>query len=811
MRRGILVFLLLFPLVLAAPIREIRVEGADPVLATLARIALPIGIGDEVQPDRLEDLAEAVRETGYFEDVEIALENGVLIVKVRPNPPIAEVRIEAQAFPPEQLAAYLANQLALEPGTTFNPKKAEEARQLLSELYRKQGFPFAPQVKLEAERKNDGVHLVYRIHEQPPLTALKITGAHWVSLETIKAAFLPLVREKKFVWPLYLEAVQKVNALYAERGYRGSGVDPERTHLADGVLTVVIRELKISRVDPDGLPVSPVQVGDPFNYDRLVEAVAELTRELGREVRFDVQMEKDGVFVRFSLGEKTYGVIREIRIEGATAFPEETLKSVLVQKVGAPFSPELAKADFERLVQYYQKAGYALVPKPDYRFENGVYLLRLHEVKIGGYELHWQGSHRTKDFVILRELPKPGTLFSVPKLREGIGRVLRLGILAGPPEVRTKPGPREDLLIVELQLKEGKTVVFAPAIAWSSQSGWSGQLNLSDKNLWGRAHNASLNLSFVENDAGDNLSFSLSYQIPWLYIDVADFKEKRTSVRFSAYSIPYGDFPILDKENDQETGWEYTERRSGLAFSVTRPLTERINLELGFEGQWVRTLLETQNPPEDSSYDEAKARSLLPNNYANALTYSTLTYRDTDDAFYPTTGRVAQAHLGYGLVFPEGEKARSFIPFWIGYKAYEAKDPERRSVFAARIAFGALLGAPPESRYFTVGGSDPELTMLRGYASRSFVGTRFMSSSIEYRYDFRFESVITRTIIGIVFADLGSAWMPGDIPDLRLGFGFGLQLNLGYGAVQFPALRIDYGFSVENPRGMLHFRIGPVF
>jgi len=810
MRRGILLFFLFFSLALAAPIQEIRVEGADPVLATLAKIALPVRVGDEVRPDELEKLAEAVRETGYFEHVEVTFQDGVLLVNVRPNPPLAEVRIEAKAFPPEKLAAYLADQLALTPGTTFNPLKAEKGRQLLSELYRKQGFPFAPEVRLEIDRQDDGVHLTYKIHEEPPLTGLKITGAHWVPIEEIKNAFLYLMKEKKFVWPLYLEAVQKVGALYAERGYRGSGVDLERTHLTEGVLTVVIRELKITQVDPDGLPKSPVQVGAPFNYDQLVEAVAELTRELGREVKFDYRIEKDGVAVRFALGDKKYGVIKEIRIEGATAFSPEELKAQLVQKVGDPFSPQLAKADFERLLAYYQKAGYALVPKPDFSFNDGVYTQRLREVKIASYRLEWQGSHRTKDFVILRELPKPGTLLSVQDIRKGVGQILRLGILAGPPEIRTQPGPSEDQVIVVLQLKEGKTVVLAPAIAWSSQNGWSGQVSLSDKNLWGRAHNASLNLSFVENDAGDNLSFSLSYQIPWLYIDFADFKEKRTSVRFSAYSIPYGNFPLKD-ENDEETGWEYTERRSGFSISGSRPITDRVTVELGLEGQWVKTELETLDPPEDPTIDESTARTLLPANYANTLAFSTTTYRDTDDPFYPTRGRVIQVHAGYGLVFPEGESAEGFAPLWATYKAYEAQDPERRSVFAVRVAAGALLGSPPESRYFNMGGSEPELTMLRGYNPRSFTGTRLFGTSLEYRYDFQFESVLTRTIIGIVFADLGSVWMPGDEFDLHAGFGFGVQLNLGYGAVQFPAIRLDYGFSAENPRGVLHFRIGPVF
>ena len=802
-----LVFLLL--IALAAPVREVRVEGAEPPLSVLAEIALPVRPGDEVDPENLTLLAQAVKATGYFEAVEVAYENGTLIVRVRPNPKITEVRIVAQAFPPEKLATYLADKLAVAPGATYNPKKAEKAKELLGELYRKQGFPFFPEVELKATREADGVHLAYRILEDPPLKGLRIQGAHWVPEDAIKAAFTPLVQKGKFLWPLYVEAVQQVNKLYAEKGYRGSGVDPERTLLSDGVLNLVLRELKVVAVDKDGLPYAPIEVGAPFNYDRLMEAVAELTRTLGREVRFKAELEKGGVRLRFALGERVYGTIQAIRIVGATAFSEAELKAVLLQKVGDPFSPELAKADYERLVAHYQKAGYALVPKPDFSFENGVYRIRVREVRIAGYRLNWEGGHRTQDFVVLRVFPKPGSLFSVPAIREGIGELLKLGILAGPPAVHTLKGPSEDRVLLELSLKEAKTVVIAPAIAWSSQNGWSGQVSLSDKNLWGRAHQASLNLSFVENEAGDNLSFTLSYRIPWLYLDLFDLKETPTSIGFAAYSIPYGNFKLKDGETD--TGWEYTERRSGATFSVARPLSDRLTLTTEVEGQWVKTELETLNPPDASDYDENEAKALLPRNYTNALASATLTYSDTDDPFYPTLGQVGTLHLGYGLAFPEGEPVQGFAPLWASYKTYAAQDEERRSVFALRVVAGAILGSPPKSRHFTLGGSEPEIAMLRGYHPRSFTGTRLLAGSIEYRYDFRFQSAVTRTVIGVVFADMGAVWLPGEDPEPHFGFGVGVQLNLGYGAVQFPAIRLDYGFSSASPSGVLHFRIGPVF
>jgi len=811
MRRLLLALTLVLLPAFAASIQKIEVVGADPVLATLAEIALPVREGDPLEKVDPAAIRRAVLATGYFQDVQVRLKDGTLQVAVVPNPPVAEVVIDAKAFPPEKIAAVLARELALEAGTTFNPQKAEEGQSRIQTLYRQQGFPFRPEVELSVEKKGDGVHLHYRVKETAPVTRVEVKGATLVDPEAIRQAFRPLVEKKTFDWALFLAGVQRVAELYAEKGFRGSGVDPQTTRLTDGVLAVTVRELKVVKVEPDGLPRVPLKVGSPFNYDRLVEQVAELTRELGREVKFEVYPEGGyGVRVVFRLGERRYGVIRKIRIEGATAFSEGELRNLLVQRPGDPFSPQLARADFERILAHYRKAGYLLLQKPDFTFSNGVYTLHLHEVRIAGYRLHWQGGHRTQDFVILRELPKPGSLFSVPALREGIGKLLRLGLLAEPPAANPVPANRPDRVWVELTLKEAKTVVIAPAVAWSSQSGWSGQVTLSDKNLWGRAHDAGLNLAFVENDAGDNLSLTLHYNIPWLYLDFADLKETPTSVGFSISSIPYGNFKLLDA-NGKETGWEYTERRTGLSLSAGRPLGERWRIDAGLEAQWVSTLLETRNPPANPTVPEPTARSLLPAPYANGLIAGTLTYSDADDPTYPTTGRVAALHLGYGLVFPTGAPNQSFAPAWVSYKTYAAEDPDRRSVFAVRVAAGALLGAPPESRYFTLGGSEPELAMLRGYQPREFSGTRLLSGSLEYRYDFHLASAVTRTVIGIAFVDFGSVWNPGDDPVFHAGWGIGVQLNLGYGAVQFPAIRFDYGFSPLHPDGVLHFRIGPVF
>ncbi len=43
------------------------------------------------------------------------------------------------------------------------------------------------------------------------------------------------------------------------------------------------------------------------------------------------------------------------------------------------------------------------------------------------------------------------------------------------------------------------------------------------------------------------------------------------------------------------------------------------------------------------------------------------------------------------------------------------------------------------------------------------------------------------------------------------GAGVGVQVNLGFGGVILPAVRMDYAFSERHPRGVFSFRVGPVF
>ena len=817
MRRVAAVLLLLVGLAFAVPLSQIVIEGADPVLSALARVNLPVEPGQDIEKIDLHQVEQSLLESGYFAKVKAAIDGDILRIVVEPNPRITSVAVEANSIPESALLDLLDKELAIGPGAIYNPVRAQEGAERIGHFYREQGFPFVPQVSFEAKEGEDGVVLTYKVNESAPVKELEIKGATVFKVEDLQEYFKPLMEAGKFEWDLYRSAVQQINQKYYDAGYRYSGVDVRRSVLENKRLTIYIKELIVDAIDTSSLgdvELQGIEVGKPLNYDKLLDDIAQLSRQLGLEVKMQLNDLGDGkVAIILTPGEVRYGPISEIKIVGATAIDENELKKVLRLKTGDLFSPELAQEDFVSIQKLYRERGFEILPQPDFSYKDGVYTQRIHELKIESYRIEWIGDHTTQDFVILRELPKPGSLMSVPEIREGISNLLRAGLLAEPPRVTTERGTAPDRVVLVLGLKEAHTTVLAPAIAWSSIEGWSGQASLSTKNLWGRAHQASLSLSFGQNDAGDNFAFSASYSIPWLWIDFADFKEVPTSLSFSVYSRPIGNLPLNDTNGDP-TGWEYTERRSGGKFSIGRPWSQKLkNLKvyLNLEAEWVYPKLEVNDPNKPSNPDEATARSLLPVPYQSYLIGTSATYSTVKNPDYPTQGFVLMGSVSYGLNIPYGKPLNQFVPAWITYKTYTDIEGDPHQAFAMRASAGVVLGNPPASRVFFLGGNQAEISTLRGYNPMEFSGRYLLSSSYEYRYDFGFKSSFSQTIIGIVFVDLGTVWNPGDNFDLKAGYGLGVQLNLGYGSVLLPALRFDYGFSSEHPTGVFHFRIGPVF
>lgn len=878
-RLAVLALLLLLFVPLAAAqdgvegrIVEVRVDGTN-TYADIVKTIITTRVGSEAASIDLEAERNRVYSLGTFSSVSVETQSSaagpVLVISVEQNPLIGEVEFEGvETLDRGGLLERLAGTHLLEAGRVYNTIRASEAQATIRQAYRQAGFPFDVSVDLEVMQAPDlaatadaiPVRLTYIVDESAEVDEAVIEGNTVFDDDTLETMFLGVTSAEQFDARLYSEAVQAVSRRYALAGYRGSGIDAEATSLVDGVLEVVVKELKISSLDTTALGVDPADLtlapGDLFNYDVLLDDVKRLAQGRSSDVQLEAAVTPTGgVRVTFRLGApETAGPVDAIEFEGNTVLSNDQLREVLKLEVGDTFTSAVAQEDFGAMVRAYQEEGYRVLTQPDFSYDDGTYIQRVTELKLAGYGVEYDGEvGATKDFVVTRYLPETGTVVNDDAIVAGLLDVARLGVL-DVVNYRLEQTEARDEARVVVTVRKRQTGELRPAAQYATDTGFSASIAYAERNFLGRAHNVGAELNVLNSDVGILVGGRLSYEIPWLYVDALDLREVPTSLSASLFSVVANNQPLSaggqttlpypglapTEENRVRVG-EYASRSTGLGFSVGRPIAPNTSLTFGANGAYTQYMLE---PPRVDCEVEggevtnasncflpsSEAYQYLPTSGLAAFTNIRVNYDDRDDPDFPTQG--IGAYGGFGVGFGNdflhpvtGDKSfYMFEQVTAGGRTYvrladiipdEVSDENH--VFAVRLDVGHQFGALyPTSKRFFVGRSNDVATQIRGYTREDFNLSRsYVTSSFEYRYDFQLSTFATQTVIGIVFADVGwASGVPG-MPEYQTpvfaGAGVGVQVNLGFGGVLLPAVRLDYAFSERHRAGVFSFRVGPVF
>ena len=856
----------------AGPIIEVRVEGTTQY-ADIVRTIVAARVGSEAARVDLEAERNRVYTIGTFEEVTIAIENRgagpILIIRVRENPPVAGVEVVGSALlNNEQLRDAIVAEHLLDAGRTLNTLRAERAIGTLRAIFRSVGFPFDIDITLEllqapdAERSNGRtpVRVRYTIDESATLREVVFEPSAVFSEPELQALAARLRSSEDFSFPVYRALVDQIGDRYFESGLRQSGVDLDRSTLENGLLTVRFRELRIAAFDTVALGIDAsslsLAVGDLFNYDRLLEDVRNLAVGRSADVRIETLATATGaVRVRFVVGPPdTAGPVQQVVIEGNTRISDEALLELFAMGVGDTFTSLFAEEDFRRIRAAYDTLGVVIEGRPDFQYRDGVYVQRITELKIAGYELIYEGdTGRTQERVITRYLPAVGEVVDLREVDNGLRQVARLGVVTPVNRILVPTGELGSVT-VEVYLRANATGLLQPGAQYSTATGLSGNVSYAESNLWGLAHNVSAELSLVNSDLGLQVGAGVRYAVPWLDVDLLDFRVVPTSISVALFStvdinqplsadgrftVAYPGLDAEIEENQVRVG-EYLIRSTGASFSVGRrvlPFTDLIlsgratfdayRLEPVQEACAVEAGVVTN--PTSCALPEDDAAAFLPQGGLNAFVSAGLGFDNRDSVDFPREGVAANVSFGYGwgndMADPESNVSTSYAytQTQAGLRTYLALADvvegmtDRNHVFAVRLNVGAQFGdSYPENRRFRVGNVQNTATEIRGYRDTDFDPTRtYVTSSVEYRYDFGLDTFATETVVAILFVDLG--YVPSlqannpDVSPLAASAGAGVQLNLGFAGVALPALRFDYGFSPRNPTGVFSFRVGSVF
>ncbi len=895
---------------MGATLTDIRIEGASATLEPLIRVNLTSRAGVPVADINLEAERNAVVNMGSFQQVSLSIENTVagpvLFVRVEENPPIRAVAlrgITAFADNLPEIRNLLAQQNFVASGQIYNSRRAREAIASLQAIYQQNAaYPGEIPVTLEvqpvgaqaagdtpqegapqagAAQQGDtanpeaqrqaaddaalasaqAVRLVYTVNEAPAMDTLTFSGNTVLSTDELAAIFRPLENLDTFDIPTYLRLVNQVGTDYAERGFRGSGVNAAGSTLTGGTLNIAIQELTILSLNTTAIGIDPTQFsigpGDLYNYDTLLADIKRLAKGRSEDIRLEPGQPIGGaVQVVFASGPpESAGPITNIDISGNTVFTDAELKLQLGLKAGDTFTSALAAEDFTRLQTFYTQAGYLLVTTPDYNFRNGVYSQKLQEIKIAGYQVDLQTANpRTSRRVITRYLPKVGTVYNQTVMDQDMIQISQLQVVrVAPIGSRIShilvPTDNPTRVIVRFIGEEAPSRTISPSAELSTEGGltFGADVAVSDNNLFGLAHNASASLSAKTSDIGFLLGGNIAYTIPWLDIDFLDFKQTPTTVSAEIFSevtsnqqlLSNGKLrvcpsdPAADPTNCPLIG-EYTERNTGFRFSVGRPIipnlsanvsTQFTNSDYFTEPSDSDKICETETPGEGSTcylpYEQAQA--YIPQSGFNAFLGSNVAYDTRNNPQAPTSGYrfTIGGGVGFGNDFSvdDVQQGYTYEQLEVGARTYITPFANPNHVFAFRLNAGKQFGNPelyPSSRLFVIGDTNNEATQIRGYRRDDINPSQtYAVGTAEYRYDFGLSTAVTQTIVGIGFLDLGYASSvagfegQGQVQPLLGSVGVALQLNIGFGGgLALPPLRFDYGISPKNPTGVFGFRLG---
>jgi outer membrane protein insertion porin family len=508
-----------------------------------------------------------------------------------------------------------------------------------------------------------------------------------------------------------------------------------------------------------------------------------------------VSEDKKWVFITLKVQEGPRFSVNDISFQGEVLFPEEDILEKIKMKPGDTYSEEVLRKDIQLLTEMYQDEGYAfanvlrtlqIVPGEnkvdvEFSFEKG---------KIAYFgKISVVGNSKTRDKVIRRELKiKEGAKFSGTSLRISKENVNRLGFFEPGSVVfnTVSPAGRDDILNVEIQVKERNTGQISLGAGYSTATGMFLQASIAQNNFRGLGQNLTFSLSLADNNESYNLSFTEPYLFDSKWTAGAD----------------------IFRQNRERESFSY--KRKGFAFRVGYPILDYTRLFLTY--RWEDTTISDRTDPSLNEEVENGVASIVRTSVITDL---------RNNAFEPSKGYFLSFSSEYSGLggrkkwFKVEGDGRYFYRVW--------KDLILRSRLNAARIYKIEDRDIPRAESFFLGGA----RNLRGYNFEAIgpEGTaidpvngnliRFNSGGLNMAYtSIELEHPLAREagLKWVLFFDAGN--VANDFEEFKrkiyMDYGFGFRWFSPIGV-----LRFEFGYPInpdpEDAGSQFHFDIGQLF
>ncbi len=371
-------------------VNDIKVEGNQRLEPETVKTYLGINVGQSVSQYDLDAGLKKLYETGFFSDVGVNQENGVVTVHVVENPSVNEVIFEGNKQIDKE---DLEKEITLKSRSLYTRTKVQNDLKRLLDVYRRSGrysAEITPQlVQLEQNR----VNLIYNIKEGPKALIEKVS---FIGNENYPAKTLEkIISSSQERWYQFLSDSDKydpdrlqydqelLRKFYFENGYADFKVKSAIAELSPQrdafFLTFTIEEgepYKIGRVDvvtklpkarvPDLTPAISTKGGDTYNATEVEDSINRMTDTLGDagfafvDIAPDVKRRPNNEKVidltyNISEGPKVY--VERINIFGNQRTIDEVIRREFKLAEGDAYSSSKLKRTEQRLnnLGYFEK------------------------------------------------------------------------------------------------------------------------------------------------------------------------------------------------------------------------------------------------------------------------------------------------------------------------------------------------------------------------------------------------------------------------------------------------------------------------
>lgn len=506
-------------------VNDIRVEGLQRVSAGTVFAALPVRVGDQIESLEIQSATRALFSTGYFQDIQIGRENGVLVITVRERPAISKIEITGnKAIKSEDLLKGMAEN-GLAEGQIFKRATLEGLAQELQRQYVAQGR-YGASVKTEVKELPRNQVELKVIVDEGSVAAIKhinIVGNEAFSDEELAEIF----ELQTTGWLSWLRSDDK----YSREKLTGDLERLESYYLDRGYLEFKIDSTQVS-LSPD----------------------------------------KRSVFITINVTEGDVYKVSEVELAGDPVVPEEEIKRLLLVREGQTFSQVLMTTTSDYITKRLGNEGYTFaevngIPEPNEEDKTVKVTFFIDPGKRAYVRrIDFRGNTRTTDEVLRREMRQmESASASSARIEQSKVRLERLGYFKEVKVETTEVPGTSDQIDVEYTVEEQPSGTIGGTVGYAQRSGVVLGANVQENNWLGTGKS----VGFAVNTSRYQTVLNFSYTDPY----------------FTPDGVSRG-FNVFYQERDYSeigvTSFNSTTYGAGLSFGYPISEISRVGLNLGY-------------------------------------------------------------------------------------------------------------------------------------------------------------------------------------------------------------------------------------